>query len=325
MSALGIPTTRSLASPSPPAKGLSSVRIERSDPDARGRQYIRVGTFQYLAARQDESNLRVLADYAIDRHYRNWPTPRENIWSSSRGHWTARPRSSPGGNSSDSSTGDEHRQHGYLRGRRSITARVRSLNACRSDTVFSSIDHAAATHTAINPRSRSGTSPASPRPCCRSSILTRRTRLPSPRRAWRISRHFRRVLARRDENQAWPQTSEESDIELIQSLFGWMQKSGADFTTHSRPASESAAAGDRYQDPAFQTWHSRWQLRLSVRPGRCFGHCRDAGGEPGVIPRNHRVEEHFPPRRITTICRCCIVCWQHWRRRTKREPGWCSI
>jgi uncharacterized protein YdiU (UPF0061 family) len=32
--------------------------------------HIRVGTFEYLAARQEVSNLRQLADYAIDRHYR---------------------------------------------------------------------------------------------------------------------------------------------------------------------------------------------------------------------------------------------------------------
>jgi uncharacterized protein YdiU (UPF0061 family) len=31
--------------------------------------HIRVGTFEYLSARHDDTNLRVLADYAIDRHF----------------------------------------------------------------------------------------------------------------------------------------------------------------------------------------------------------------------------------------------------------------
>jgi uncharacterized protein YdiU (UPF0061 family) len=69
MSALGIPTTRSLAVVTtgepvyrPSAlRGAILTRVAAS--------HIRVGTFEYLAARQDESNLQLLADYAIDRHY----------------------------------------------------------------------------------------------------------------------------------------------------------------------------------------------------------------------------------------------------------------
>src|SRR5918999_637028 len=69
MAALGIPTTRSLAvvTTGEPVyresvrRGAILTRVAAS--------HIRVGTFQYLAARQDESYLRVLADYAIDRHY----------------------------------------------------------------------------------------------------------------------------------------------------------------------------------------------------------------------------------------------------------------
>src|SRR5438270_3301879 len=69
LAALGIPTTRSLAvvTTGEPVyresvrKGAILVRVAAS--------HIRVGTFEYLAARQDESTLQVLADYAISRHY----------------------------------------------------------------------------------------------------------------------------------------------------------------------------------------------------------------------------------------------------------------
>src|ERR1700720_921295 len=69
MAALGIPTTRSLAvvttgEPVYQASGLRGAILTRV-----AASHIRVGTFEYLAARQDESSLRVLADYAIDRHY----------------------------------------------------------------------------------------------------------------------------------------------------------------------------------------------------------------------------------------------------------------
>ena len=69
MAALGIPTTRSLAvvTTGEPVyresvrRGAILTRVAAS--------HIRVGTFEYLAARRDEPTLRALADYAIDRHY----------------------------------------------------------------------------------------------------------------------------------------------------------------------------------------------------------------------------------------------------------------
>ena len=89
------------------------------------------------------------------------------------------------------------------------------------------------------------------------------------------------------------QTDEAGDVELIQSLLDWMQKSRADFTNTFRDlSSEEPPAGDRYQDPDFQAWYSRWQLRLS-RDGRpstsAYAVMRTVN--PAVIPRNHRVEE----------------------------------
>lgn len=69
MHALGIPTTRSLAVAvtgepvhrEEPLEGAVLTRIAAS--------HIRVGTFQYAAARQVVEDLRTLADYTINRHY----------------------------------------------------------------------------------------------------------------------------------------------------------------------------------------------------------------------------------------------------------------
>jgi uncharacterized protein YdiU (UPF0061 family) len=69
MHALGIPTTRALAAVS---TGQPVYR-ERVLPGAIvtrvASSHIRVGTFQFFAARGDTENLRILADYVIDRHY----------------------------------------------------------------------------------------------------------------------------------------------------------------------------------------------------------------------------------------------------------------
>jgi serine/tyrosine/threonine adenylyltransferase len=69
MHALGIPTTRSLAAV------LTGERIQRETalPGAVltrvASSHIRVGTFQFFAARGDVEGLRLLADHVIQRHY----------------------------------------------------------------------------------------------------------------------------------------------------------------------------------------------------------------------------------------------------------------
>ena len=69
MAALGVPTTRALAAV---ASGDDVVR-EGSVPGGVftrvARSHIRIGTFQWFAAKQDDQNLRILADYVIARHY----------------------------------------------------------------------------------------------------------------------------------------------------------------------------------------------------------------------------------------------------------------
>src|SRR5215831_18573312 len=69
MAALGIPTTRSLTvvttgeavSRETPLPGAVLTRVATS--------HIRVGTFQYFAARRDNDALSTLASYALARHY----------------------------------------------------------------------------------------------------------------------------------------------------------------------------------------------------------------------------------------------------------------
>jgi uncharacterized protein YdiU (UPF0061 family) len=69
MAALGVPTTRALAAV---ATGQAVVR-ETVLPGAVftrvGTSHLRVGSFQYFAARGDTDGIRMLADYAIARHY----------------------------------------------------------------------------------------------------------------------------------------------------------------------------------------------------------------------------------------------------------------
>ncbi|MFP6671726.1 MAG: YdiU family protein [Pirellulaceae bacterium] len=69
MAALGVPTTRALAAV---ASGDQVVR-EGFEPGGIftrvANSHVRIGTFQWFAAREDYDNLKILADYVIDRHY----------------------------------------------------------------------------------------------------------------------------------------------------------------------------------------------------------------------------------------------------------------
>lgn len=69
MAALGIPTTRALSAVS------SGQPVYREEIEPGGvfvrvaASHLRIGTFQFFAARQDHDSLRTLLDYAIQRHY----------------------------------------------------------------------------------------------------------------------------------------------------------------------------------------------------------------------------------------------------------------
>jgi uncharacterized protein YdiU (UPF0061 family) len=69
MHALGIPTTRTLAA----VTSGESVRRETIVPGAIltrvAASHVRVGTFEYFAARGDVAGVQILADYVIERHF----------------------------------------------------------------------------------------------------------------------------------------------------------------------------------------------------------------------------------------------------------------
>src|SRR6201996_7229144 len=69
MFALGVPTTRSLAAVTSGENGIREPIWPGAVLPGVVSSHIRVGTFQYFAARQDTDALRRLADHVINRHY----------------------------------------------------------------------------------------------------------------------------------------------------------------------------------------------------------------------------------------------------------------
>jgi uncharacterized protein YdiU (UPF0061 family) len=69
MAALGVPTTRALAAVTTGQKAVRDTVQPGAIFTRVAASHIRVGTFQYFAARSDIEGLKTLADYAIARHY----------------------------------------------------------------------------------------------------------------------------------------------------------------------------------------------------------------------------------------------------------------
>lgn len=294
MSALGIPTTRSLSvvttgEPVYRASALRGAILTRV-----AASHIRVGTFQYLAARQDESNLRVLADYAIDRHYPELSDVPQKYLEFFRAVTDRQASLIARWQLVGFIHGVMNTDNMAISGETIDYGPCAFMNAYRPDTVFSSIDHAG--------RYAYGNQPAIAQWNLARFAETLLPLLDSDQEKaiafasevlGEYSALFERYWLAGMRKKLGLQTDEAGDVELIRSFLDWMQKSRADFTNTFRDlSSEEPLAGDWYRDPDFRAWHSRWRLRLS-REGRpnssAFTIMRAVN--PAVIPRNHRVEE----------------------------------
>jgi uncharacterized protein YdiU (UPF0061 family) len=69
MAALGVPTTRTLAAMTTGEHVLRETALPGAVLTRVAASHLRVGTFEYFAARRDTEGTRTLADYAITRHF----------------------------------------------------------------------------------------------------------------------------------------------------------------------------------------------------------------------------------------------------------------
>jgi uncharacterized protein YdiU (UPF0061 family) len=300
MAALGVPTTRSLAAV---ATGEAVVR-ETMLPGAVltrvAASHVRVGTFQYFAARGDAEAVRLLADYVIGRHY---PEAAE----------AARPYRAllDGVVARQAELVAQWLLVGFIHGvmntdNASIAGETIDYGPCAfmdaydPATVFSSIDH-----------------------------LGRYAYGNQPRIAqWNVARLSEALLPllAEDENKALEAAREalaafgprfeaaylgglrrkiglpaerEGDVALAQELLKAMAENDADFTLTFRLLSDAAAgpAGDGavralFTDGgAYDAWAVRWRRRLVEEPGEPEAHrAAMRRVNPAFIPRNHIVE-----------------------------------
>ena len=308
MAALGIPTTRALAAVT---TGERIVR-ETLQPGAVltrvAQSHLRVGTFQYFAAKSDADGVRRLADFAIARHYpdaarteRPYRTLLDGVIGRHArlvAHWMLIGFIHGVMNTDNTSISGETLDYGPC-------AFMESFDP---DQVYSSIDH-------------QGRYSYSNQPHAAHWNLARLAETLLPLLAEECGDEETALdaavnIAQEALAAFGPQfdaarlaglrrklglfTEREGDEALAEDLLARMAVNRADFTLTFRRLCEAAASpeGDQrlsalFLNPgSYDEWAARWRRRLSEESGS--GAERSAAMRrvnPAIIPRNHRVEQ----------------------------------
>ncbi len=288
MHALGIPTTRSLAAVTTGETILREAPLPGAVLTRVAQSHIRVGTFQFFAARQDTEALMALTDHVIARHYPEAATPLDLL----NGVIARQARLVAQWMGVGFIHGVMNTDNTQIAGETIDYGPCAFLDTYKAGKVYSSIDqfgryaydrqpdvlvwNLAQFATAILPL-------MGPREAAIEIATEAVHRFPELfRAAW--SDVFRRKLGL--------MTADEGDETLAAVLLDRMETYQADFTNTFR-ALGTPAARDEFVDPAaYDAWETDWRARLA-REGCDPETRRDAilAANPAIIPRNHRIED----------------------------------
>ena len=287
MSALGIPTTRSLAVVTTGETVYRESRRRGAILTRVAASHLRVGTFEY-AARLGDAPLRALADYAIARHdpglaehpkrYREFFRAVADRQASLVARWQLVGFVHGVMNTDNVAISGETIDYGPCA----------FMNAYDPATVFSSIDR------------RGRYSYGNQAEIMRwnlarlaESLLPLIDRDPDEAVAVateildEFPARFERYWLAGMRAKLGLRAEEAGDAELVGSLLDWMRRAKADFTNTFRDLSSGEPVSD---DAEFRLWHARWRERLGGDDlSGAFALMQSVN--PAVIPRNHRVEE----------------------------------
>jgi uncharacterized protein YdiU (UPF0061 family) len=301
MAALGIPTTRSLAVVSSgetvhremPVPGAVLTRVASS--------HIRVGTFQFFAARGDMDAIRRLADHVIARHYPEAigaPNPYRALLDcviTRQAELVAR-----------------WLLVGFIHGvmntdNMSIAGETIDFGPCAfmdaydPGTVFSSIDTSGRYAYGNQPRIANWNLARLAETVLPLLAEDKDAAVEEGNEALRaFSIRFEMAYTSGLRSKLGLFQTRPNDLSLAQDLLERMARNGADFTLTFRRLSDASISGDAdpavrslFADPAaYDDWAHRWRRRL-VEDGGDASDRREAmrAASPAFIPRNHLVEE----------------------------------
>ena len=305
MAALGVPTTRALAAVSTGEPVYREGALPGAVLTRVAASHLRVGTFQFFAARGDTDALRTLADYAIARHY-------STAAGASEAAGAAAPHRAllEGVIARQARLVAQWMTLGFIHGvmntdNTSISGETIDYGPCAfmeafdPGQVFSSIDAA-------------GRYGYSNQPHAMHWNLTRLAEALLPllaadeAAAVEIATEALGYFAPEFEaayhaglgRKLGFATPREGDLALAEELLGLMATAHADFTltfsrlTEAAATPEPAAAAARTLfpgSPALDAWAARWQARLQTQPADTTISTLRAAN-PVLIPRNHQVQ-----------------------------------
>jgi len=300
MHALGVPTTRALAAV------LTGEWVQREQPlpgavlTRVAASHVRVGTFEYFAARGQHAAIGQLADYVIDRHY-------PEVRSSGQPYLTLLQAVAQ----RQALLIARWMQLGFIHGvmntdNMALSGETIDFGPCAfmdtydPATVFSSIDSHGRYAYANQPRIAQWN-------LARLAETLLSLIDPQPARAVKLATEVVGSFAARYAH-CWLEgmcrklglsSAEDGDLELVQALLDVMHAGQADFALTFRRLADAAqseradeAVRALFTNPsAFDTWAATWRVRLQreagapQRPAQLM-----RAVNPAFIPRNHRVE-----------------------------------
>jgi len=294
MYGLKIPTTRSLAV----VKTGENVMRETYLPGAIltrvASSHIRVGTFQYIAATQNEKDLKVLLDYVIDRHYPHIKNSKNkgldllttlmDVQINLVVDWM---------------------RTGFIHGvmntdNISISGETIDYGPCAfmdeydPQTVFSSIDKQGRYAFSNQPKIIKWNL-ARFAECIITIIDTDKDK--AIEIATKTINNFESIYEKKWLNMMRDKLGlfgeDSNDKILIMDLLNWMNSNGADYTnTFCFLMNEKFSINKKYNNKDFLNWKKRWERRLFLNNNNKEKYLKlMRSANPLVIPRNHKVEE----------------------------------
>jgi serine/tyrosine/threonine adenylyltransferase len=301
MHALGIPATRALAA----ITTGESVRREALLPGAIltrvAASHVRVGTFEYFAARGDVAAIRILADYVIQRHYARVAHDKAP-YLALLAEVVSR----------QASLIAEWMRVGFVHGvmntdNMAVSGETIDFGPCAFVDAFDP----AAVFSSIDERGRYAYG-NQPHAAAWNLARFAETLLPlidaNPKRAIELASEVIAAFTVRFAD-CWLNgmrrklglsTNEAGDRGLVDDLLGAMHRNGADFTLTFRslceaaaePQDEARARGVFGNTRNFDDWLQRWRARLAREsPPPLVRAQAMRQVNPAYIPRNHRIEQ----------------------------------
>ena len=287
MHALGIPTTRALAAVATGDVVLRETRLPGAIVTRVAASHIRVGTFQYFAARSDLEALEALTAHAISRHYPDSQGP-EGLLDAVIG---AQARLIAQWMGVGFINGVMNTDNMTISGETIDYGPCAFMDAYHPDTVYSSIDQYGRYAYANQPQIAVWNL---------AQLATALLPL-MPDRDAAIERFTELVNGFSDRfDAAWHGVlcaklglsgAGDDDAQLALDLLEVMAGNQADFTLTFRALSGPAPqiARELFVDPtAFDAWFAHYQARLGDTVDRV---ARMQAVNPAFIPRNHRIEQ----------------------------------